>query len=205
LLDSLAEVHVLQHNYKAAEETHNSALAMRVMLFGNTHPSVATSYFMLRQLMRTSNNLDKAFQYTMKFHTLRVKLYGKIHPKTASSINLLGGILHEQEKWEEAIEHYLQALNIYLQVYGETHDYTACALHNLGQVFLDQGNMPEAIKYLEKALGIRVGLLQETPNKKLSETLEFLSIAYSALGDEEKAIAVRNRYYTIINQLNNQK
>ena len=77
------------HDYSAALQSLQHALAIRIKLFGEDHESTTDSY---RQLGVTQNNMhdyNAALQSQQRALPSRVKLFGKDHKSTANSYTCL--------------------------------------------------------------------------------------------------------------------
>ena len=77
------------HDYSAALQSHQRALAIRIKLFGEEHESAADSY---RELGVTQNNMhdySAALQSHQRALAICIKLFGEEHAKTVHSYTCL--------------------------------------------------------------------------------------------------------------------
>ena len=71
------------HDYKAALQSHQRALAIRIKLFGEEHESTADSYRKLGVTQHQMHGYHAALQSNQRALALCMKLFGEEHERTA--------------------------------------------------------------------------------------------------------------------------
>ena len=72
-------------DYKAALQSKQRALAIRIKLFGEEHESTADSYFSLGVTQHEMKDYKAALQSDQRALAIRIKLFGEEHESTADS------------------------------------------------------------------------------------------------------------------------
>ena len=78
-------------DYKAALQSKERALAIRIKLFGEEHESTAESYRDLGVTQHEMKDYNGALQSKQRASAIRSKLIGEEHESTADSYGELGG------------------------------------------------------------------------------------------------------------------
>ena len=73
------------HDYKAALQSHQRALAIRIKLFGEEHESTADSYRGLGVTQHQMHDYQAALQSHQRALAIRINLFGEGHESTADS------------------------------------------------------------------------------------------------------------------------
>ena len=73
------------HDYSAALQSHQRALAIRLKLFGEDHESTADSYRLLGVAQYNMHDYRAALQSHQRALTIRLKLFGEDHESTAAN------------------------------------------------------------------------------------------------------------------------
>ena len=73
------------HDYKAALQSHQRALAIRIKLFGEEHESTADSYTSLGLTQQAMQEYQAALQSHQSALAIRIKLFGEQHESTGDS------------------------------------------------------------------------------------------------------------------------
>ena len=71
------------HDYKAALQSHQRALAIRIKLFGEEHESTADSYRELGVTQYQMHDYNTALQSYERALAICMKLFGEDHERTA--------------------------------------------------------------------------------------------------------------------------
>ena len=77
------------HDYSAALQSHQRALAIRIKLFGEEHESTADSYRQLGVTQYNMHDYSAALQSHQRALAIRIKLFGEKHESTADSYRCL--------------------------------------------------------------------------------------------------------------------
>ena len=103
--DSYFNLGVAQHqtkDYKAALQSHQRALAIRIELFGEEHESTADSYRELGVTQHQMKDYKAVLQSLQRALAIRIKLFGEEHESTADSYFSLGVTQHEMKDYKAA-------------------------------------------------------------------------------------------------------
>ena len=65
------------HDYKAALQSHQRALTLRIKLFGEEHESTADSYMDLGVTQHQMHDYEAALQSKQRALAIRIKLFGE--------------------------------------------------------------------------------------------------------------------------------
>ncbi|MBV6341500.1 tetratricopeptide repeat protein [Candidatus Magnetobacterium casense] len=173
---------------KQAIMFYEKALAIRLVVYGEKHPNVATSYNNIGTAYRILCNQDQAIVFHEKALTLWLEIYGEKHSDVATSYNNIGVVWHNSDNPKQAIEFYEKALAVCLEIYGERHPNVATSYNNIGLVWYTLGDSKQAITYLEKAIAIGLEVYGEKhPN--IAGSYNNIGLTWMALGDSKQAIA----------------
>jgi tetratricopeptide (TPR) repeat protein len=104
---------------------------LRQELFGERHPSVATSINNLALLYYSQGRYEKAEPLYKQSLSLKQELFGERHPSVATSINNLAALYESQGRYEEAEPLCVRALQIAEVVLGLDHPNTVMYRKNL--------------------------------------------------------------------------
>lgn len=127
------------------------ALELRIELFGECHPEVATSLDKLGWLLKryfsffttivvhytnylffSAGELLESLKYFTRALAIQKKLFGNRHEEVASTLNGLGSILCELGNLGQAREYFDEALSVGSELFGTHHPNVAQTLHNIG-------------------------------------------------------------------------
>ena len=89
------------HDYSAALQSHQRALAIRIKLFGEKHESTAESYSELGLTQYNMHDYSAALQSHQRALAIRLKLFGEEHAKTADSYRQVKITQDAQRKWRK--------------------------------------------------------------------------------------------------------
>ena len=123
-------------------------------LQGSEHPSLATAYNKLADLLLTQGDLKQAKEYPERALAIQLQTLGSHHPDVADSYNNLANVLHDQGDLRQAKVYHERALAIRLQTLGSQHPDVATSYNDLAIVLSNQGDLKEAKEYHERALRI---------------------------------------------------
>ena len=197
--DSYFNLGVTQHemkDYKAALQSKQRALAIRIKLFGEEHESTADSYFTLGVTQHQMKDYKAALQSKQRALAIRIKLFGDEHERTAHSYRELGVTQHEMKDYKAALQSHQRALAMRIKLFGEEHESTADSYRTLG---VTQGNMHDytsALQSLQRALAIHIELVGEEHEmtadiyRELGVTQANMHDYTSALQSLQRALAI---------------
>ena len=77
-------------NFKAALQSKQRALEIRIKLFGEEHQSTADCYYELGITQHEMGDFKAALQSNQRALEIRIKLFGEQHQSTADCYYLLG-------------------------------------------------------------------------------------------------------------------
>ena len=128
--------------------------SIALQLQGSEHPSVATAYNNLADVLRKQGDPNKAKEYHERGFAIQQQTLEPQHPDVAASYYNLALILGDLGDLKKAKEYHERALTIRLQTLGSQHPDVAFSYTNLAGVLRDQGDLKQAKEYHERALGI---------------------------------------------------
>lgn len=173
--------------YEEYEEIAHELLKIRLSIFGQDHPDVASTYNNIGTAYADLGEYDKAMEYDQKALSILVSVYGENHPEVAKSYNNIGFVYDGLGESGKALECYEKSLSIRLAVHGENHPSVATSYNNIGSVYDDLGESGNALEYHEKSLNIRMSVYGEN-HQDVAMSFNNIGSAYESLGDNSKAL-----------------
>ena len=167
--------------YKEAEPLFNQALEIRRKIYGEYHPSVASSLNNLAELYRKEGKYNEAEPLYKQSLEITRKIYGEYHPYIATSLNNLAALYYEEGRYAEAEPLYKQALEILRKIYGEYHPSVAQSINNLAVLYRKEGKYNEAEPLLKQSLEIRRKIYGEY-HPDVAQSLNNLALLYDEEG-----------------------
>jgi len=172
--------------YVEALECHEKALAIRLKVCGEEHPTIALSYKNIGNVYLNKGEYEKALEYLQKSLAIRLKVYGEEHPTIADSYNNIGVVYLHTGEYEKALEYLQKALTIWLQVRGKEHPDVATSYNNIGAVYWNKGEYDKALECHEKALAIRLKVYGKK-HPDVATSYNNIGVVYSKQGEYGKA------------------
>jgi tetratricopeptide (TPR) repeat protein len=172
---------------KQAIEYYEQALSIDKQVYGDRHPTVATTLNNIGLAWDVLGDSKKAIEYYEQALSIDKEVYGDRHPTVARDLNNIGlawDVLGDSKK---AIEYFEQALSIGKQVYGDRHPSVATYLNNIGGAWYALGDSKKAIEYFEQALSIDKEVYGDR-HPTVARDLNNIGLAWDVLGDSKKAI-----------------
>ena len=87
------------HDYSAALQSEQRALAIHLKLFGEEHESTADSYGQLGVTQNKMHDYSAALHSHQRALAIRLKLFGEEHAKTTDSYRQVKITQDAQRKW----------------------------------------------------------------------------------------------------------
>ena len=157
----LGSFHHLKENFSEAIQSHQSALDIRLKLFGEEHSSAAESYNSLGFAQLANGDFVSAFKSAKRALYIRLKVFGEEHSSTAESYLLLGLTQRAQGDITSAFQSYQCVLDIRLKLFGEEHSSIADIYLIVGDTQYAQDDFTSAVQSAKRALDIRIKLFGE--------------------------------------------
>ena len=199
--NNIGFVYSEQGNYTQALSYYEKALQIQLQIYGEQHPSVATSYNNIGCVYSDQGDYNKALSYYEKALQIRLQVYGEQHPDVAVSYNNIGLVYSEQGDYDQALSYYEKALSIWSQINSEQHPDVAVGYHNIGLVYSEQGDYTQALACYEKALQIWLQVYGEQ-HAAVATSYNCIGGIYSeqgnyvqALAYYEKALQIRLQFF----------
>ena len=196
LLNALAyTLHVLGDNRKAINYVEQ-ALETWKNVYGERHPTVATSLNNLGEAWRALGEPLKAIEYYEQALAIDKAIYGLGHHNVALRLNNLG------EAWKalgdpmKAFDYYEKALSIDEAVLGPEHPHVARDLNNVGLALYALDEPGKAVEYVEKSLTIRKKIYGEH-HPQVAAALNNLGATVFNLGEKQQAKVYFSQAYEI--------
>ena len=173
-----------KHNQ--AKGLHKDELIILKEIFGEEHPSVATSYSNLGRVYDSLGEYNQAKELYEKAHMIQKKILREEHPSVATSYSNLGSVYDSLGEYNQAKELYEKALMIEKKIFGEEHPSVATSYSNLASVYDSLGEYNQAKELHEKALMIQKKIFGEE-NPSVATSYSNLGRVYVSLGECNKA------------------
>ena len=146
-------------------------MEIRLQVYGESHPDVATSYNNIGYVYSSQGNYNDALKYYQKALEILLKFYGESHPHVATYYNNIGAVLDSQGNYNEALNYYQKALEVYLQIYEESHPDVVNCRNNIYISYCDlikqnSSYMPDFMKFMENIVFTATMVDGDTPASK---------------------------------------
>ena len=145
-------------DFKAALDSKQHTLDIRLKRFGEEHAVIAKSYVNLGITQYSLGNFNAALDSEQHALDIRLKLFGEEHAVTADSYHNLGATQHSLGNLDAALDSKQHALDIRLKLFGEDHVDTANSYHSLGITQHSYRDFNAALDSKQHALDIRLKL-----------------------------------------------
>ena len=186
--NNIGFVYSEQGNYTQALSYYEKALQIQLQIYGEQHPSVATSYNNIGCVYSDQGDYNKALSYYEKALQIRLQVYGEQHPDVAVSYNNIGLVYSEQGDYDQALSYYEKALSIWSQINSEQHPDVAVGYSNIGSLYDNQGDYSRALSYYEKALQIQLQIYGRQ-HPSVATIYNNMGGMYIDQGDYDQALA----------------
>ena len=134
-LNNQVEALYQKERYEEAVPFLAKAVKISQEVFGEVHPSTATSYNNLGSLYKALGKYEEALSLYQKTLAIQQEVLGEKHPETVTSYNNMGDLYEALGKCEEALPLYQEALTIQQEVLGEKRPNTASSYNNMGVLY----------------------------------------------------------------------
>ncbi|CAH3186673.1 unnamed protein product [Porites lobata] len=161
---SLGITQLEKDDLKPALKSLQSALTIRVKLFGEKHKATAESYYSIGLTQQKMGSLRPALQSFRRVLAINIKLFGEEQEsvRTADIYVHLWTIQHELGYFKSALHSKKRALAIRISLlFGEEHKSTAESYHSLGITQQELGDLKSALLSHRRALDICFKLFGE--------------------------------------------
>lgn len=167
-----------------AERAHQDLVA----LYGETHPSVATSWNHRGWLAQYAGRDTEALEAYSRFTAILKATLPPGHPDIAVGINNVGTALGKLGRAREALAAYEEALRIEIAARGETWPRVSVGYNNIGTSLFTLGDTAGALEAFDKARAHRIAASGEI-HPHVAELWMSSAGVYLALGDTPRWIA----------------
>lgn len=201
LLFALGNFYNSQGNFRKSATMWKRALEIRLEIFGENHPEVASNLIKIANSFEIQGKYSEAEQRYKKAMVIRIHHFGNESIEVAEILSLQSILRWYQEDLVTAEKLARQTLNIRQKKLGNSHKETARAMGNLALVLKEMGKTELAAKYYYRALGIfeRLG---PGARRYIASTLNNLSIIEKRGGNlkraeelQRKALAINEEVY----------
>ena len=155
-LERVALVYQVSKQYKKAAIAYLGVLRGRKRVFGESHPTVADTYFHLGVSLRESGQNDKASKCMQQALNIYVGEGKDMH-----DVEMIAEVLHElaiihksKQDWVEATKTLKQELSVRKKLKKADDTAMARSLYHLGTIELECKNFAKALAYCNEALSI---------------------------------------------------
>jgi tetratricopeptide (TPR) repeat protein len=188
VLDDLAQVHVLQGEYAAAEPMVKMSVDERRRIAGEEHPGTLSAVDSLGLVYSRQDKTSLAEPLLTKSLAIRRRTMGEEHPGTLNTMNILANVYGRLEKMTEAEQLLAGALAISRRVKGEEHPETVNLMNDLSGLYRAQGKYAEGVKLQDSAVAILRRTMGEEHHFTLTATAS-LALIHSEAGNVAAAEA----------------
>jgi tetratricopeptide (TPR) repeat protein len=189
-LARLSDIYAVAGDIYGADSLARQALAIRERLLGPDHPSVASGYLRLANVL-SGIDADSAMQAAEHAFDIDLRRLGPAHPSTLSAESELS--LLEWRKGDVAKGERLQreVLAGRSKLYGENHIDVGGSLANLAFMMRKRGDLANAEAYTARAAQIYQNVTGIDEN--VAGLVLQLAVLKAKLGDTEDAVQVAKR------------
>lgn len=182
--------------YRASEQLHSRALAIRENMLGPDHPDAANSLTNLGIALGEQGRHAEAVTLFERALEIRERSFGPDDPRVAQALINLAHSYDEQGQFSETEALDKRALAIWENALGPDHPHTAFAVVNLAHEYMRQGRYAEAEPLQKRALAIREKTLGPD-HPDVSVSLNNVADVYRCQGRYAEAEALLARALTI--------
>ena len=174
-------------NYDKAFEYFEKSLAIYLKLYGEEHPSVATTFNGIGNILSSLSKYDQSMEYHQKCLAIYLKTYGNQHPSVAVSYSCIGGIWKKKGEYDKALDFYQKSLDIKLKTLVTEHPDVATSYSNFGRVWKNKGEYDKALDFYQKCLDIRLKTLG-TEHPSVATLYNNIGLVWDNKGEYDKAL-----------------
>jgi CHAT domain-containing protein len=175
---------------------YQHALAIRLKVLGELHPTTANSYNNVAYCLDLQGKHGEALTLHQRALVIRLKAFGELHPYVADSCTNVASCLLNQGKHSEALPLCRRALAIRLKVLGEHHPDTAQSYDNLAACLHREGKHAEALTSSRRALAIYLEVHGEH-HSDTAISCANVAVSLEAQGKYGEALALYQRALAI--------
>ena len=173
LYNNMGTIYLQREDFVRAINNFTATIALENILPSN-HPTLATSYNNLAEILKENAEFDKALQFHKKaLDILRSSLLPD-HPDIATTLNNIGSIYLHMGDRTQALSFYEEALAIQRRSTSKDVD-LASTLNNIGFVCMANGDALSALTHYHAALAIY--------RRSLPSQHPFIATALSSVGN----------------------
>ncbi len=193
-----AEIHTtIGDTYRAigrldlAQAHFESALALRLALFGEDHIKTAESFFYLGGVKSLrGDRLEAERLYRQALDIQRRKDEGNNLPYIILD---LASLLNVKDEFAEAESLLIEALDIFTKRYGADHVTVAIAQEYLGSTYIQWGDIDKAEAHVQEAMR----LYAKTSGSHTGGALKHLSLIQTQRGNHKEALRLLSEAYDV--------
>ena len=198
MLERIALVYQATGQYKKAAIAYLGVLRGRKRSLGDSHPTVADTYFHLGVSLRESNQQDKAFKCIKQALNIYVGEGKDIH-----DVQMIAEVMHElavihkaNHNMGDAIKTFRQEIAVRRKLGQPEYPFIAQALNHLGVTEFEIKNYHRALNYFMEALSIYEKKRAETtasgvngavPGTEFAEALYNTGLVFETLRNKQRA------------------
>ncbi|MDE6311821.1 MAG: tetratricopeptide repeat protein, partial [Muribaculaceae bacterium] len=169
-------VYSKQGNYQLALEYLQKALSIRLDVFGENHPNVATSYNNIGYVYLSLGEYQQALEYYQKALKISLAVLNENHPNIGLIYKSIGETYFILQDFSQALQFFEKALQILPSSLGEGHPTIPTLYLYLGMLYYISNSHSKAIEFLEKS----VKIWTENYDEKHPYILDTLPYIYSS-------------------------
>jgi len=188
MLERIALIYQATGQYKKAAIAYLGVLRGRKRALGDSHPTVADTYFHLGVSLRESNQQDKAFKCMKQALNIYVDEGKDIHDveMIAEVMHELGIIHKSNHNMGDAIKTFRQEIAVRRKLGQPEYPFIAQALNHLGVTEFEIKNHNRALNYFMEALTI-YEKRGKSPGTNFAEVLYNTGLVFESLRNKQRA------------------
>ncbi|WP_108868109.1 CHAT domain-containing protein [Aquimarina aquimarini] len=198
---AIAKSHKEAYNFDIALLYAQTSLGIRLQLFSEKDPEIATSYTGLGHILKAKDQYQDAMSYYQKALDIRLHVFGENNHHVGNSYRHIGTIHHVLAQYDKALSYYTKALYLQQQTYSKTHPNIAETYIDFGTTYYHLGKNNKALSYYQKALKINsVAFGDHSPEvglcyNHIGNILLRLDKFEKAIESHKKAISILSKTY----------
>eukprot|EP00549_Striatella_unipunctata_P025591 CAMPEP_0118703848 /NCGR_PEP_ID=MMETSP0800-20121206/18844_1 /TAXON_ID=210618 ORGANISM="Striatella unipunctata, Strain CCMP2910" /NCGR_SAMPLE_ID=MMETSP0800 /ASSEMBLY_ACC=CAM_ASM_000638 /LENGTH=451 /DNA_ID=CAMNT_0006605545 /DNA_START=687 /DNA_END=2042 /DNA_ORIENTATION=- len=179
----IGTLYVMLGQHRRARTSFESALRIRMDLFGDDHPSLASVHQDLGNLLDSLGDFDAAIEHFEQ--CLAVREQQKDYEEVASTLYSIGFTLHNKNDNDGAIKYLNKCLDLRREKNGNLAEEVGDTLNMIGYLEAHRGNSTKSLVLLTEALRIR---RTRKDRLKTSDTLKNIGNVRREQGEYDKAL-----------------
>jgi serine/threonine-protein kinase len=138
----------------SAEEAYLASYQIRLDLYGENHPDIATAAANLGAYYFNVKDLPRAEEYAKKALDIDRTMHGTEHVNVAFDLGLLASIEEQRDNFAASLEYADEALEMWGRTVGKRHNRYVAALDTIATTYIQMGEFETALQFATRAYDI---------------------------------------------------